>query len=142
VFSQNFAASLEAWYSETGNWQWVFWQNVVLTPVMALIIMWGVPRESINRDLLRRTDWGAIIFAGLGFGLIYAALDQGNRLDWLNSGVVNGCLAGGLLLVAAFVVTETIIEHPLIHMRVLGQVNVVIPAFLVGIYGFGSQATA
>src|SRR5216684_2854642 len=23
VFSQNIAASLEAWYSETGNWQWV-----------------------------------------------------------------------------------------------------------------------
>jgi MFS transporter, DHA2 family, multidrug resistance protein len=38
VFSQNVAASLEAWYSETGNWQRVFWQNVVLTPVMALII--------------------------------------------------------------------------------------------------------
>ncbi|HEY2111484.1 MAG TPA: MFS transporter [Dongiaceae bacterium] len=142
VFSQNVAASLEAWYSETGDWQWIFWQNVVLTPVMALIIIWGVPREGIDRDLLRRTDWGAIIFAGLGFGLIYAALDQGNRLDWLNSGVVNGCLAGGLLLVAAFVVNEMIVEHPLIHMRVLGQVNVAIPALLVGIYGFGSQATA
>ena len=95
TFSQNVAASLEAWYSETGHWEWIFWQNVVLTPLMAVIIMFGVPREAINRDLLRRTDWGAIIFAGLGFGLIYAGIDQGNRLDWLNSGVVNGCLAGG-----------------------------------------------
>ena len=45
IFSQNVAASLEAWYSETGHWQWIFWQNVVLTPVMALIILWAVPRE-------------------------------------------------------------------------------------------------
>jgi MFS transporter, DHA2 family, multidrug resistance protein len=142
VFSQNVAASLEAFYSETGQWQWIFWQNVVLTPVMALIIMWGVPREGVNRDLLHRTDWGGLIFAGLGFGLIYAGVDQGNRLDWLNSGVVNGCLAAGLLLVAAFLINEAAVEHPLINLPVLRQVNVAIPALLVGIYGFGSQATA
>jgi MFS transporter, DHA2 family, multidrug resistance protein len=142
VFSQNVAASLEAWYSEAGQWQWIFWQNVVLTPIMMLVIMAGVPREGINRDLLRRTDWGGIIFAGLGFGLIYAGLDQGNRLDWLNSGVVNGCLVAGLLLVLAFLVNEAIIDHPLIHLRVLGQPNVCVPALLICIYGFGSQATA
>jgi DHA2 family multidrug resistance protein len=142
TFSQNVAASLEAWYSETGQWQWIFWQNVVLTSVMALIILWAVPREGINRDLLRRTDWGALIFAGLGFGLIYVGLDQGNRLDWLNSGIVVGCLAGGLLLVAAFIVNEAVVKQPLIHLPVLAQVNVAIPALLICIYGFGSQATA
>ena len=142
TFSQNVAASLEAFYSETGHWEWIFWQNVVLTPLMAAIIIYGVPREGINRDLLRRTDWGAIIFAGLGFGLIYVGIDQGNRLDWLNSGVVNGCLAGGLLLVIAFIVNESIVKYPLVHLPVLGQVNVAIPAMLIGIYGFGSQATA
>ncbi len=117
-------------------------QNVVLTPVMALIILWAVPREGVNRDLLRRTDWGAVIFAGLGFGLVYVGLDQGNRLDWLNSGVVAGCLAGGLVLVAAFLVNEATVEHPLIHLPVLAQANVAVPALLIGIYGFGSQATA
>ena len=142
TFSQNVAASLEAFYSETGHWEWIFWQNVVLTPLMAVIVMYGAPREGTNRDLLRRTDWGAIIFAGLGFGLIYAGIDQGNRLDWLNSGVVNGCLAGGFLLVIAFIVNESIVKYPLIHLPVLGQVNVAIPAMLIGIYGFGSQATA
>ncbi|MBW8729264.1 MAG: MFS transporter [Inquilinus limosus] len=142
TFSQNVAASLEAWYSETGQWQWIFWQNVVLTSAMALIILWAVPREGINRELLRRTDWGGIIFAGLGFGLLYVALDQGNRLDWLNSGVVVGCLAGGLLLVAAFIVNEAIVERPLIHLRVLSQTNVAVPALLICSYGFGAQATA
>jgi len=142
TFSQNVAASLEAWYSETGQWQWIFWQNVVLTSVMVLLILWAVPREGINRDLLRRTDWGAIIFAGLGFGLVYVGLDQGNRLDWLNSGIVVGCLTGGLLLVVAFIVNEATVEHPLIHLPVLAQANVAIPALLICIYGFGSQATA
>src|SRR5882672_6797933 len=142
VFSQNVAGSLEAWYSETGHWEWVFWQNVVLTPIMAGLIWFGVSRRPVDRDLLRRTDWGGIVFAGLGFGLIYAALDQGNRLDWLNSGVVTGLLAGGGLLVAAFLVNESLVPYPLIHPRVVAQRNAWIPALLISIYGFGSSATA
>jgi len=142
VFSQNVAGSLEAWYSETGRWEWVFWQNVVLTPIMAALIWFGMSRRSIDRDLLRRTDWGGIVFAGLGFGLVYAGLDQGNRLDWFNSGIVTGLLVGGGLLVAAFLVNESLVPHPLIHLRVATQRNVLIPAVLISIYGFGSTATA
>ena len=142
VFSQNIAASLEAWYSETGHWQWIFWQNVVLVPLMVLVVRAGMPRDGINHDALRHTDWGGILFAGLGFGLIYAGLDQGNRLDWLNSGVVNGCLLAGLLLIVAFLVNELVVERPLIQLHVLRQPNVCIPALLIGVYGFGTQATA
>jgi DHA2 family multidrug resistance protein len=141
VFSQNIASSLEAWYSESGHWQWIFWQNVVLAPAMAVLIWLGMPRQAINRDLLRRTDWGGIAFVGLGFGLIYAGLDQGNRLDWLNSGVVTGLLTAGGLLVAGFVVNEALVEQPLIQLPVLALPNVWIPALLISVYGFGSTAT-
>jgi len=126
------------WYSEAGRWEWIFWQNTVLTPVMMALICLGMPREPINRDLLRQTDWGAIVFAGLGFGLIYAALDQGNRLDWLNSGTVVGLLAGGGCWSLRGSVNEWVVERPLIHLRVLVQRNVFLPAMLVAIYGFGS----
>jgi DHA2 family multidrug resistance protein len=142
VFSQNVAASLEAWYSENGHWQWIFWQNAALAPVLTALIWIGMPREPIDRALLRRTDWGGIVFAGLGFGLIYAGLDQGNRLDWLNSGIVSGLLAAGLLLVVAFFVNEALVDAPLIHLPVLRQRYVWVPAVLITIYGFGSTATA
>jgi DHA2 family multidrug resistance protein len=141
-FSQNIAASLEAWYSETGHWEWVFWQNVVLTPLMAGLIWIGMSRRPIDRELLRRTDWGGIVFAGLGFALIYAALDQGNRLDWLNSGMVTGLLLGGGLLVAAFIVNEGLAPFPLIHLPILTRRSVWIPIVLIAIFGFGSTATA
>jgi DHA2 family multidrug resistance protein len=142
VFSQNIAGSLEALYSESGYWQWIFWQNVVLTPVMMLLVWIGAPRQPIDRVLLQHTDWYGIILAGLGFGLIYAGLDQGNRLDWLNSGVVSALLASGGLLTAAFLVNETVVPFPLIHLGVASQRNVWIPAALITVYGFGSTATA
>src|SRR5258708_37939815 len=46
VFSQNIGAAIEAWYSETGHWEWVFWQNVVLTPIMAGRILFCVVRRA------------------------------------------------------------------------------------------------
>ncbi len=142
VFSQNVASSLEGFYSETGRWQWIFWQNTALTPLFLALIVIGMPDQPVDRNLLRRTDWGGIVFAGLGFGLLYAGIDQGNRLDWLNSGTVTGLLLGGGLLIAAFFVNEAIVEFPLIHLKIASRRYVWIPAVLITVYGFGTTATA
>jgi DHA2 family multidrug resistance protein len=142
VFSQNISASLEAWYSENGHWQWIFRQNTPLTGLMVALIWLGMPRQGIDHSLLRRTDWGGIAFAGLGFALLYAALDQGNRLDWLNSGTVVGLAGAGALLIAAFLVNEGLVAWPLIRLPLLRQSEVWIPAILVALYGFGVTATA
>jgi MFS transporter, DHA2 family, multidrug resistance protein len=142
VFSQNIAASIEALYGEHGLWPWIFWQNTVLTTIMIVLIWFGMPRERINETLLRRGDWSGIVFIGLGLTLIYAGLDQGNRLDWLNSGTVVGLLAAGGLLIVAFVVNEYLVPQPLFDFNVLRRPNVWIPAVMIAVYGFGGTATA
>jgi MFS transporter, DHA2 family, multidrug resistance protein len=141
VFSQNIAGALEGAYSESGHWQWIFWQNVVATPVMLVLVWIAMPHRPIDRVLLPRTDWTGIVYGGLGFALLYAGLDQGNRLDWLNSGVVCGLLLGGALLVVAFCIQEARAPFPLIHLPALANRNVAVPALLIAIYGFGSNAT-
>src|SRR5260370_37273550 len=125
-----------------GHWEWIFWQNAVLTPVMMLLTAVAMPRRPVDRELLRRTDWVGIVYAGVGFGLLYAGLDQYNRLDGFNSGVVSGLLLAGGLLVAAFLVHEACAEYPLIPLRVLVQPNVAGPALLFSVYGFGTAATS
>jgi DHA2 family multidrug resistance protein len=142
VFSQNIGASLEAWYSENGAWQLIFWQNVLVAPIMLMLIWIGMPRQAIDRGLFRRTDWGAMLFPGFGFALLYAALDQGNRLDWLNSGTVVGLLSAGIFLVVAFIINEALVPAPLMPLRLLTEPHVWIPASLIMLYGFGVTATA
>jgi DHA2 family multidrug resistance protein len=142
VFSQNSGSAVEGWYSDTGHWEWIFWQNAALTPVMMLLAAVAMPRRPVDRDLLRQTDWAGIVYAGVGFGLIYAGLDQGNRLDWFNSGAVTGLLLGGGVLAFAFLVHEARAPSPLIPLRVLAQPNVAVPALLISIYGFGGTATS
>ena len=73
---------------------------------MFACIWYGAPREKINLTLLRDLDWPGLAYSGLGFALLYAGLDQGNRLDWVNNGLVNGLLLSGGLLTLAFVVRE------------------------------------
>jgi MFS transporter, DHA2 family, multidrug resistance protein len=141
VFSQNIAGSIEGWYSESGYWQWLFWQNSALTIAMLVLVIIAMPRRPIDLQLLGRTDWPGILYASLGFGLIYAGLDQGNRLDWLNSGVVCGLLLSGGILVVGFLVREALAPFPLIHLSVLRRRFVAIPALLLSLYGFATTAT-
>jgi len=84
--SQNVAASLEGWYTENWSWRWIDWQHCAMLPLMFACIWFGVPRENVNAALMRNLDWPGLVYAMLGFGLLYAGLDQGNRLDWVNNG--------------------------------------------------------
>jgi hypothetical protein len=73
---------------------------------MLVCVRSGMPPQPVNRVLLRTADRAGMLYAGAGFSLLYAALDQGNRLDWLNSGLINSLLLGGTLLLIVFVVTS------------------------------------
>jgi DHA2 family multidrug resistance protein len=140
VFSQNISTTLEAFYDAHGLWPWMFWQNLVLTPIMMVLICLGMSRQPVDRALLRGADWWGIVLGGSSLALLYGALDQGNRLDWLNSGVVVGLMASGGLLLVAFVLNELIVERPLIDFRLV-PTNVWITAVMIGLYAFGSSAT-
>ena len=41
-------------------------------------------------------SWRGFAYFSLGLALLVGALGQGERLDWLNSGVIVGMLAAGL----------------------------------------------
>jgi len=115
--SLNIAASIEGWFSDYWSWKWIFWDTALLAPLMMVCVHFGMPRQRVNRELLKTADWGGILYASVGFSLLYAALDQGNRLDWLNSGLVNALLLGGGLLLVAFVVYELTHDRPWINLR-------------------------
>jgi MFS transporter, DHA2 family, multidrug resistance protein len=114
--SLNISASLEGWYVEHHSWQWIFWQNVPLALIMSLCLRRGMVAKPITKP--PPPDLFGLIAGGSGLALIYAALDQGNRLDWLNSGLIWGLMTAGLLLVTAFLIHEARTPHPLVNLKV------------------------
>ncbi|MGO9948592.1 MAG: MFS transporter, partial [Steroidobacteraceae bacterium] len=115
--SLNISASLEGWYVEHYSWRWIFWQNVPLALIMSLCLHRGIAvKPIITRP---PNDVFGLLAGGLGLALIYAALDQGNRLDWLNSGLVCGLLSAGVLLLVAILIHAARFPHPLLNLKVV-----------------------
>jgi DHA2 family multidrug resistance protein len=118
--SLNISASLEGWYVDNLSWHWIFWQSVPLAIAMALCLHFGVRPESVNPDK-PRPDLFGFASGGIGLGLIYAALDQGNRLDWGQSPLVWALmLSGGMLLIALYIHERTT-SNPAINLQVAFQ---------------------
>jgi DHA2 family multidrug resistance protein len=116
--SLNISASLEGWYVEHLSWMWIFWQNVPLALGMVLCLRFGAPADPPPDPERPPADWFGLAVGGLGFALIYAALDQGNRLDWLNSGLVVGLLASGGILLVGFFIHEARTPYPAVDLKV------------------------
>jgi MFS transporter, DHA2 family, multidrug resistance protein len=140
--SQNVAASLEGWYSDHWSWRWIDWQYCLALPLMFACIWYGVPRERPNPGLMRDLDWPGLVYAGLGFSLLYAGLDQGNRLDWVASGVVNALLLSGGLITFAFVSRELWTPRPFMNLRLIVQENLLILLALLSGFRFIILSTA
>src|SRR6202044_2116017 len=115
--SLNISASLEGWYVEHHSWRWIFWQNVPLALIMSLCLRRGMAIKPVT--IRPPPDVFALLAGGSGLALIYAALDQGNRLDWLSSGVVWGLLSAGALVLVAFLFHESYTARPLLNLKVV-----------------------
>ncbi|HEY4163976.1 MAG TPA: MFS transporter [Dongiaceae bacterium] len=140
--SLNIAASIEGWFTDNWSWKWIFWDTALLMPLMLVCIHFGMPRQPVNRALLKTADWSGILHASLGLSLLYAALDQGNRPDWLNSGLILGLLLGGALLITAFILHELTYERPWINLRFAVSGNIPFLFLLVAFFRLVILSTA
>jgi MFS transporter, DHA2 family, multidrug resistance protein len=141
-FALDTSTSLVGFYVEHGGWQWLYWQGVVIAPLMGLMVYLGTPREPVNRELLRDADWGGMLLLGTSVSMIYAGLDQGNRLDWLESGTVMALLLGGGALFIAFVTNETMVRQPWAHVNVLFSRNVGLSLVVILLYTLTSLSNS
>src|ERR1700712_741857 len=133
-FALDTSTSLVGFYVDHWGWQWLYWQGVAIAPLMGLMVYLGTPSEPINRALLRDADWGGMLLFGTAVSMIYAGLDQGNRLDWLESGGGIALLLGGAALFVLFVINEFLAPHPWAHINVLFSRNVGLSLVIILLY--------
>src|SRR6516162_2688800 len=125
VFTLNIATSLEAWYMAHSSWRWIFWNSAVLTPVMMVLIYFGVPWQPLPKakEGQPKPTWSGFSYAGLGFALLVVALDQGQRLNWLHSGTIIALIATGIFLLLAAIVHYRRLRHRSLNIRFLMRRN-------------------
>lgn len=141
-FALDTSTSLVGYYVDHLGWQWLYWQGVVIAPLMGLMVYLGTPSEPVNRALLRDADWGGMLLLGTSVSMIYAGLDQGNRLDWLGSGTVMALLIGGAALFVVFLINEAVVREPWAHVNVLFSRNIGLSLFVILLYTLTSLSNS
>jgi DHA2 family multidrug resistance protein len=125
LVTTTFATSLEAWFTDHLSWRWIFWNGAALTPLMMILIYFGIPWQPLPQPKggQPKPNWRGFLYASLGFSLLYIAFDQGQRLDWLNSGTIVGLIASGAFLLLATAARRLRMPNPLINFRFLARRN-------------------
>ena len=143
VFTTNVATSLEAWYINHLSWRWIFWNSAVLTPVMMVLIYFGIPWQPLPqpKEGQPRPSWRGFFHASLGFALLYTALDQGQRLNWLHSGTIVGLIVSGLFLVLMTVIRHFRMPNPLVNLKFLLSRNTLLLGLVLIVFRFVMLAT-
>lgn len=128
VFTTYVATSLEAWYIVHLSWRWIFWNSVILTPAMFFLVLFGIPRQPLPKPKPGQEppSWRGFLYASFGFAALYVALDQGQRLDWLGSGLIVGLIASASLLLIATVVRRLMMPNPLVNLGYLRERNILL----------------
>lgn len=144
LFTTNVAVSLESWYVEHLSWRWIYWNSAVLTPLMVVLIYFGVPRQPLpqRKDGQTKPSWRGYLYVSLGFSLLYAALDQGQRLDWLHSGTIVALASSGVFLLGAALLRRLVVPNPLIHLRFLARRNTALLSMILIFFRFVMLASA
>jgi DHA2 family multidrug resistance protein len=141
-FALDSSTWLVGFYVDHWGWQWLYWQGAVIAPLMGLMVYLGTPAEPVNRTLLRNADWGGMLLLGSAVSMIYAGLDQGNRLDWLGSGTVMALLLGGAALFVVFLINEALVPEPWAHVNVLFSRNVGLSLVVILLYTLTSLSNS
>ncbi len=119
----NIAPSLYGWYRDHLSWQWMFWNSAVITLVMIVCVHYGIPGSAGTRKSGVAPSFAGFLYASAGLAMLFAALDQGERLDWWRSGVFTALFVGGSFFLLCALVRRLRGPNPLVDLPYLRQWN-------------------
>ena len=137
TFSINTGVTVGGFYIEQTGWHWIYWQTSILMLVYLLVVRsCSVQDDPVQKEMIRGADWSGMFFFCTATTLLYIGFYHGERLDWLDSGIVSCCLWGGLLLFLLFCFNEKIARKPWAPLRSVWNRNVFMCLLLTGTYCF------
>jgi len=98
---------------EGASWQWIFWLNV---PIGLALLPTAIARLTESRGPSTRLDLPGLVLASLGLLGIVLGVVRGNDHGWTSATVLPP-IAGGALLVVAFIAWELRAPEPMLPLH-------------------------
>jgi MFS family permease len=102
------------------NWRWVFFVNVPVAAVAAVLLETAIRHDTRDESAARHIDWPGAALVSAGLVLATVAIDNADEWGW-GSGRTLGVLGTGVALLVVFVVLELRVAHPLVDLRLFRQ---------------------
>jgi DHA2 family multidrug resistance protein len=122
----NVAPSLYGWYRDQLSWHWMFWNSAAIAPVMMICIYFGIPPAPARKKGSSAPSFVGFLYLSAGLALMFAALQQGQRLDWWRSGVFNALFWSGAFFTSCALIRRLLGPNPLVALPYLWQWNTVL----------------
>ncbi len=137
----NIAPSLYGFYRDNLSWHWMFWGSAVIAPVMMVCIYFGIPPMPPRKESGPAPSFAGFLYLSFGLALVFAALQQGERLDWWRSGVFNGWFWSGVFFLLCALIRRLRGPNPLVALPYLAKWNTVLLGALLFWFRFTLVAT-
>jgi DHA2 family multidrug resistance protein len=123
-FTPSFSSYLEATIVADLSWRFLFWCSALPGALTILAAAYGLKFDPIKLTKLRRPDLFGLLLLSMGFGSLVAAMDQGNRLDWLSSGLIVALLSTSVFMLAAYAVHSFRNPRAVVAPHILARANI------------------
>ena len=137
----NMAPTLYGWFRDHLSFRWMFWSMAVLTPIMLWCIYRGIPATPPPPRHAAAPSFAGFLYGSAGFALLFAALDQGQRLDWWRSGLFNALFFSGIFFLTISILRRLRSPNPLVDLPFLRRWNTILYGLALILFRFCLLAT-
>ena len=99
------------------SWPWIFYINVPITAVCA-VIAWGVLKRYELPLVKNPIDRVGLALLIIWVGALQLMLDEGKQLDWFSSPIIVALAIVAVIFFVAFLIWELHEAHPVVDLRV------------------------
>ncbi|MCH1921438.1 MFS transporter [Shewanella sp. A3A] len=132
TFGPSFGIPLAAWSVDKLGWQFAFWQVIPMCLLSMTLVSWGMPKDPLRLERFKTFNTQGFLLGAPAIIMIVLGLEQGQRLDWLNSALVELLIGGGLLLMLLFLRNEWNHALPFFKVQILKKRNLAFSLITLG----------
>ena len=129
------------WITDTLNWRWLFYVNLVPGLAIAVLIPFLVRIDEPDLSLLKDADYPGIVLMAIGLGTLEYVLEEGSRWNWFDDRTIRDCALIAGVAGILFVIRSLTFPRPVVDLRALGNRNFSLGCVLSFITGIGIFST-
>jgi EmrB/QacA subfamily drug resistance transporter len=123
------------------SWRWIFYVNVPVGIVAAILSQRFLTREHDERRADSRLDAVGVLLISPGLALVVYGLSKAGGGSGFSNETVVGCILAGVALIGAFILHALRVKQPLLDMRLFRDGSFsfsVLISFVIGVILFGA----